>query len=132
MCEKGFPLLYVSAFSLAKDSSFLLNASLNSSSVPLSSCAEEPGSSWFSLMIRLSFTTSEILGINTPDYRWDSAGGKNISSMLPDALSKSNYIRSAKSKGTNKGRVVAEKAALAYPNSFDWKMACKVINPDPF
>jgi hypothetical protein len=38
-------------------------------------------------MIRLSFTTSEILGIkHTPDYRWDSAGGKNISSMLPDGL----------------------------------------------
>src|ERR1700723_658165 len=77
MCENGFPPLYVSAFSLAKDSSFLLNASLNSSSVPLSSCGEEPDSCWFSLMIRLSFTASEILGIkHTPDYRWDSAGGK--------------------------------------------------------
>src|ERR1700723_2233194 len=87
MCEKGFPRLYVSAFSLAKDSSFLLNASLNSSSVPLSSCGEEPDSCWFSLMVRLSFTASEILGIkHTPDYRWDSAGGKNISSMLPDGL----------------------------------------------
>src|ERR1700679_2570029 len=108
MCGNGFPILYVSAFSLAKDSSFLLNASLNSSSVPLSSCGEKPDSCWFSLMIRPSFTTSEILGINhTPDYRCDSAGGKIYHQCYQMALSKSNYIRSAHSKRANNGPVMA-------------------------